>query len=48
LAFETAAECETFTAMLLVKAEKEHREFKLGQYRCVPADVVYPHMTPNK
>jgi hypothetical protein len=48
LAFDIAAECETFTAMLLVKAEKEHREFKLGQYRCVPADAVYPHMTPKK
>jgi hypothetical protein len=48
LAFDTAVECETFTAMLLVKAEKEHREFKLGQYRCVPVDAVYPHMTPKK
>jgi hypothetical protein len=31
-----------------VKEEKEHREFKLERYRCVPADVVYPHMTPRK
>src|SRR4029453_2443125 len=42
LAFDTAAECETFIAMRWVKAEKENREFKLERYRCVPADVVYP------
>jgi hypothetical protein len=48
LAFDTAAECETFIAMRWVKAEKENREFKLERYRCVPADVVYPNMTPRK
>src|SRR5262249_56458958 len=42
LAFDTAAECETFIATRWVKAEKEHREFKLERYRCVPADAVYP------
>ena len=44
LVFDTAAECETFIA----KAEKEHDEFKLEPYRCVPADAVYPHITPKK
>src|SRR5262245_39601750 len=48
LAFDTAAECETFIATRWVKAEKEHDEFKLERYRCVPADVVYPHTQPEK
>src|SRR5262245_1780732 len=48
LAFDTAAECETFIAMRWVKAEKENREFKLERYRCVPADVVYPHNDAQK
>ena len=48
LAFDSAAECETFIATRWVKAEKENREFKLERYRCVPADAVYPHMTPTK
>ena len=48
LAFHTAAECETFIATRWVIAEKEHSEFKLERYRCVPADAVYPHITPKK
>jgi hypothetical protein len=48
LAFDTAAECAIFIATRLVKAEEQHCEFKLERYRCVPADVVYPHMTPKK
>ena len=48
LAFDTAAKCETFIATRWVKAEKEHREFKLERYRCVPADAVYPRITPGK
>jgi hypothetical protein len=48
LAFDTAAECETFIATRWVKAEKENRDFKLERYRCVPADAVYRHMTPRK
>ena len=40
LAFDTAAECETFIATRWVKAEKENREFKLERYRCVPSDAV--------
>jgi hypothetical protein len=42
LTFDTAAECEVFIATRCVKAEKEHREFKLERYRCVPTDAVYP------
>jgi hypothetical protein len=34
LAFDTAAECETFIATRWVKTEKERRAFKLEQYRC--------------
>ena len=48
LAFDTAAECETFIATRWVKAEKEHDEFKLERYRCVPADAVYPHTQLRK
>ena len=48
LAFDTAAECEIFIATRWAKAEKEHDEFKLERYRCVPADAVYPHVTPRK
>jgi hypothetical protein len=48
VAFDTAAECEVFIATRLVKAEREHREFKLERYRCVPADAVYPQITPKK
>ena len=48
LAFDTAAECETFVATRWVKAEEEHDEFQLERYRCVPADAVYPQMTPKK
>jgi hypothetical protein len=47
-ASDTAAECETFIATRWVKAEKEHDEFKLERYRCVPADAVYPHTQPKK
>ncbi len=36
LAFDTAAECETFIAMRWVKAEKENREFKLERYSVYP------------
>jgi|GEM_PF-1549952 len=45
--FDTAAECETFIATRWVKAEKEHRDFKLERYRCVPSDAVYPHTQPK-
>ena len=48
LAFDTAAECEPFNATRWVEAEKEHDEFKLERYRCVPADAVYPNMPAKK
>jgi hypothetical protein len=36
LAFDTAAECETFVATRWVKGEKEHREFKLERFADAP------------
>ena len=48
LAFDTAAECETFIATRWVKAEKEHDDFKLERYKCVPSDAVYPPTQPKK
>jgi hypothetical protein len=48
LAFDSAAECETFIATRWLKAEKEHEDFKLERYRCVPSDAVYPSTQPKK
>ena len=47
LAFDTAADCETFIATQWVKAENERREFELERYRCVPSDAVYPYTQPK-
>ena len=47
MAFDTAAECETFIATRWVKSEKKHEEFKLERYRCMPSGAVYSHTQPK-
>src|SRR5262249_19515361 len=48
LAFDTAAECETFIATRWVKAEKEHDDFKLERYKFVLSAGFYPPTNQKK
>jgi hypothetical protein len=47
-AADTAVECEDYISRAWQRAEKQNREFKHEQWKCVPADAVYPHTTPKR
>ena len=47
-ASDSAVECENNIGYRWQYAQKQNREFKHDQWKCVPSDAVYPHTQPKK
>jgi hypothetical protein len=47
-AWDSASDCEANLDRLYTRAKEANREWKGDNYRCVPADSIYPHAQPKK